>query len=643
MCERLMLRSFTSCWLLVVSLLVGAGSWAAEPTRKPLFVVSLTNLEATVQITSTSAGLAEELNANEWCVAKPAAGVARSWNEAPRGVDLKDWLSVVVVSFGEQSQTYAFQFDGPQGSVRLPARVAMRRQFSRGALVWGSPFDKLLSELQVSAATADLTKRPLLRIEFADSVTPASQPKPKSGLDEALTVSAEKVIPQVQAIVVAAACEAGWAPVLAPKGPSSNSSRADPQDATAKVEIGVLDQACSFRITLTRGGKQSVLSRDRVSWEEYHEQLTHLLRQPLTDGASRDFARLSLHGARLLAAQGQRIACVIDDELAALDATTGQEVWRQRVVQSKLPTVPKKVEQYVVRLDERGQQRLIRWTKSLAEIAWDDGKEVKLAPVAAPSESAFDFDDQGNAVIVSGNKVTSFTAGKERWATTLKQTVTCGPSLDGRRIIVGTDSGELTALSLTDGKPIWSVPVAPGLLGEVGKAGSLRFVFCAEDETVRAIAADSGKVQWAFAAGDMLAQPVVSFGEHVLVVTKQNRVALLSASDGKPVAEVQWPTWVVSATPVRVKQSMRLAIGDVSGRVVLLDGSLKAVWETRLAHRRSGHMAVLDMPAVWQSPKKADPDDLLAAIETDALKRQAMLLTTDALGFLEKLSIEEGK
>lgn len=633
------------CWILVASLLARAGAFAAEPQSKPQFVVSVTNLEATPQITATPTELVAELNANEWCVAKPAPTVARSWFEAPRGVDVKDWLSVVVVSFGEQSQTYAFQFDGSNGSVRVPASVAMRRQLSRGALVWGNPFGKLLSELQVSASEpTDRAKRLLLKIEFADAAAPApSKTKSKGGLDEALTVPPEKVIPQVQAIVVAAAYEAGWAPVLVPKGPNSIGSRVDPNDAAAKVEIGVLDQACSFRIVLSRGDKESVLSRERVSWEEYHEQLAHLLRQPLGAGASRDFARLSLHGAELLAAQGQRIACVIDDELAALDTTTGQEVWRQRVVQSKLPTVPKKVEQYVVRVDERGQQRLIRWTKSLAEIAWDDGKELKLAPVAAASESAFDLDDKGNAVVVSGDKLMSFAGGKERWTATLKQPVSCGPSLDGGRVIVGSENGELTAFLLTDGKPLWSAPIGPGLVGAIGQVGSLRFVFCAEDETVRAIAADSGKEQWKFAAGDMLALPVAAFGERVLIVTKQNRLALLQPSDGKIVADVIWPTWVVSATPVLVGKAQRLAIGDVAGRVALLDESLKTVWETRLAQRRSGRIAVLEMPVVWQSPKKGDPDDLLSAIETDNLKRQLMLLTTDSLGFLEKLSIEGAK
>ncbi len=631
------------CWLLVVSLLRADCLLAAEPPTKPQFVVSVSNLEATPQVTATAAGLAEELNAGEWCVAKPSPTPARNWYEVPRGVDVKQWLSVVVVSFGEQAQTYAFQFGGPNGSASLPARVGLRRHLSRGALVWGQPFGMLLSELQVSVARHDEdSKRPLLRIEFANTATrPATgSSKSKGGLDEALTVTPEKVIPQVQAIVVAAACEAGWAPVLVPKGASDNGGRLAANDASAVVEIGVLDQACSFRISLTRGGKTSVLSRDRVSWEEYYEQLAHLLRFPLTDGASRDFARLSLHGAELLAAQGQRIACVIDDELAALDGTTGQEVWRQRIVQSKLPTVPKKVEQYVVRTSERGQQRLIRWTKSLAEIAWDDGKELKLTPIAAPSESAFDLDDKGNVVIAVGDKVLSFVAGKEHWSATLKQPVSCGPSLDGQRVIVGTENGELTALSLTDGKPIWSVPVAPGIRGAIGKAGSLRFVFCAEDETVRAIAAESGKEQWKFEARDMLAQPVMLFGERLLILTKQNRIALLSARDGMPVADVQWPTWIVGATPVLVNQSTRLAIGDVSGRVALLDDALKTVWETRLAHRRSGKLAVHELPVVWQSPKKTDPDDLLAAIETDGLKRQLMLLTTDTLGFLEKLSIE---
>lgn len=634
--------------LLCVSMITWVTTISAyEPATKPQFVVSLTNLEATPQVTATAAGLAEELNAQEWCVAK-AAPLSRSWTERPKGVSPEHWLSVVVVSFGEQAHAYAFQWDGPQGTVRLPARVAVRRYLSRGALVWGNPFGKLLSELQVTPLNAEeATKRPRLKLEFVESQSPKNTKKPgtkSNTLEDALTVTPEKVIPQVQAVMLAAAFEAGWLPSIESKGGTKTDHRSDPRDASAKVSIDVLDQAASFRMVLSRGGQEIVLQRERVFWEEFHEQLTHLLRQPLTDGASRDFARLSLHGAQLLAANGNRIACVVDDELAALDATTGQEAWRHKIVQSKLATVPKKVEHYTVKTDQQGLPHLIRWSKSLAEIAWEDGKELKLAPIPAPTESSFDWmetsEGRGRVVAIATNeKLACFVDGIERWSVVLNQPVTCGPSLDESRVIVGHDNGDLNALSITDGKPLWTVKSARGLQGSISKSGSMRFVFCTDDETVRAVAADSGKEVWEFAAGDVLSQPVTTFGERLLIVTKQNRIALIKPTDGKIDVERVWPTWVVSSNLLSGK-TPQLAIGDVSGRVALLDSTLKTTWETRLAFRRSGQIALLNMPVVWQAPKKADPDDLLSVIESDGQKRLPVLLTTDTRGFLEKLVID---
>lgn len=596
----------------------------ADPAR-PAFAVSSFDLGAVDQLRAKDADLANELNAQEWCTARPQPK-AKEWNEIPAGVDPNEWVGVVTVGFGKRAEAYAFQFNGPQGAARLVAHVPHRKVLVRGSEQWTSPFVKLLNTLRVAHTEPRAALPPLLQLEVVETVAK----KPTAGPDAALTLSPEKVLPPLRAILTAAACEAGWAPT--PR----------PAPTRARVEVRVLDQACSFRVTFTGDGRETVVVRDRVPWEEFHDQLAAVFRQGAPGNKVIDFARPATGPVELLGVEKDRIVCVADDELTALDAATGAEAWRLRVPQAK-GAAAKRVEGYASRRDAGGTLRVFRWTTAIAEVAPADGKLTPLAPVAAASSSSFDVGANGEVVVIQGSRLTYFTRGKQAWSVTETHPITAGPRLEADRVLVGTEHGDLIAFARTDGRELWRSSPGKRLFGSIATAGPLRLVFCGDDESLVAVDPAAGAAKWRFAAGDTLVQPPFEHDGSVVVVTKQNRVVRLNPTTGTVTAEVRRPTWVVVVHPLEVGGQSRLAVGDISGNLSLLGPDLKPTWEAPLAARFTGRAATAKLPAHWKGvprPAKGGPDELIEDIAADAAGTRPFVLATDANGFLYKLSAE---
>lgn len=359
-------------WLALNWSIVGQG---VEPHAKPHFVLSSFDLGTVPQVKATADELVAELTADEWCTAQPKA--AGAWNQVPAGVDPRQWLSVVTLGYGNRADAYALMFDGPQGSARLIAHAPNPKGTLRGIPYWYAPFVKLLNGFRVGYLAPPVAAAPpLLQLEVKEIAAPRATAVAgdKPTLDEARTLDPEKILPPLRALLFTTACAAGWAPTT-----SAAPSR-------AVVEVQVLDQACSFNVRFTHEGRESVVAKERISWEEFHDQLTALFRLPLGDKNIHDFIRLGAGQVQLLAAHGDRIAYLIDDELAAFDTTAGREAWRIRIPQS--PTArTKKIETYAVRRDEAGgRPRLIRTSNKPAEIAWSDGAVQTLEQL--PAESA---------------------------------------------------------------------------------------------------------------------------------------------------------------------------------------------------------------------------------------------------------------
>ncbi|MCE9563242.1 MAG: PQQ-binding-like beta-propeller repeat protein [Planctomycetes bacterium] len=352
-----------------------------------------------------------------------------------------------------------------------------------------------------------------------------------------------------------------------------------------------------------------------------------------------DFARPSPESVELLGVEANRIICLVDGELAALDTATGAEVWRLRIPQSKTAAA-KRVEHYTARRDAGGKLRLFRSSTSLAEIAVADGVITPLAPTPA---TAFDVGTNNDIALVQVGKLALVNRGKEVWATSELEAIVAGPRFEADRILIGTGRGELVAFARADHRELWRVPLGKQLWGPIATAGTLRLVFSTEDETLFAVDPKDGAVKWRFATGDTLVQSPFEYDGSLIVVTKQNRIVRLNPETGVVAAEVQWPTWLVTVEPLTVGGRTRLAVGDVAGRLTLLGPDLKKTWESSLTTRVTGRPVVAVTPPIWKTkskPVKGGPDDLLDTIASDAAGTKPFMLTTDGAGFLYKLSTE---
>ncbi|HEV7406167.1 MAG TPA: PQQ-binding-like beta-propeller repeat protein [Chthoniobacteraceae bacterium] len=615
--------------LLALLLVSSAALSQGAETALPQFVVSAFDLGAVDQIAPQSASLAAELNAAEWCtaVAQPAGG---EWNQPPASVDPARWLSVVTVGFGKQAEAYVFQFGGPESAARLVAHLPHRKRYSNGAEQWFPPFDRLLRVFHANQAQSRVPGLPLQLeiVEAQDTGAPAPALSGEAGLDDSLTLPSKKVLPPLRAIITAAACSAGWAPSALPAA------------TRARVEVRVLDRACSFRVTFNSAGRETTYTKERVPWEEYHEQLALLFRLPLLGGKIVDFVRPNPGKVELLEAEGNRIVCLVDDELAALDPN-GQEAWRLRLPQSKVPGAVKKLEHYTTRRDEAGKLHLFRWSTALTEIALADGKLLPLVPAAPSAASMFDVNARGEIALAHDTSVSLFAAGKPVWSVTESSPVQCGPRLETDRVLFGNDRGELVAVARADRRELWRVKAGGRLWGEIAAAGALRIAFSNEDETLVAFAPADGAVKWRFAAGDVLVQPPFEHQGALVVVTKQNRIVRLAPDSGAVLQETKLPAWIAGVRAIELGRQSPLAVGDSSGRLQLLGPDLKPLWQVNTGARLTGFPALAQLRTRWKVPAKAakgSSEEMLENLAAETDGTQPFLLGSDTAGFIYKIS-----
>lgn len=134
--------------------------------------------------------------------------------------------------------------------------------------------------------------------------------------------------------------------------------------------------------------------------------------------------------------------------------------------------------------------------------------------------------------------------GKVLWSTPMKHNPWGGPTLAADRVIVGCSNiryepkeiphgqGEVVALSLADGKPLWTVPVTGGVVAPVAVSGDVA-VFCSTDGKVRALAVADGKEKWTYdAKSPLFASPAVSGGQ-VLAADLKGVLHAVDLASGK--------------------------------------------------------------------------------------------------------------
>ena len=603
----------------------------------PHFLVSAFDLGSVAQTPPTTESVVERLNRSEWCTA--AAQVSRlEWNEVPPGADPARWLSVVAVGFGKQAEAYIFQFDGPNGGARLVAHYPHRKRLIEGNEIFLQITPQLLEVFQINVTRGAATPGVPLQLEIVEAAG-AVLAEP-AGIEEALSLPPKAVLPPLRAIIAAAACSQGWAPA------------AKPASARAKVEVRVLDRACSFRLTLERDGKQSVFTRERVPWEEFHVQLGVLFRMPALGDRVVDFIRPGLKGVELLGSEGNRSFLLINGELAALDPNA-QEVWRLRSIKGDTRVPAKKPDYFTARREDSGRLRLFGWGSdgrpgvgsALVEISPADGKTTPLAADAsAGAAPCFDVDASGAVALSREGRVVFFKAGKELWSATEPAPVKCGPRIETDRVLFGSELGELVALDRSDGKQLWRVQGGARLWGRIVPAGGLRLAFSNEEESLLAFDPMNGTIQWRFAAGDALVQPPFLHEGSLVAATKHNRIVRLDPGSGALQAEAKMPAWILDVRAISTGKRNLLALNDASGRVVVLDAGLKPIWEASTGARNTGCLALAQLRPQWKPPKKRAKDsaeEIVEDISAGTEGVQPFILCSDSKGFLYKISIQD--
>jgi outer membrane protein assembly factor BamB len=217
--------------------------------------------------------------------------------------------------------------------------------------------------------------------------------------------------------------------------------------------------------------------------------------------------------------------------------------------------------------------------KPLPRTVWQQGKDkwhvdaaVNVVDGKVLAASAFlDEERIGERAVYCLNAAD----GSTLWKAPLKLNPWGGASVAGEVAVIGCSSirfdtklipraqGEIVALKLTDGKPLWPPrKVTGGVISSVALQGGLA-VFTATDGKVRAIGTDNGKLKWTYdAKAAFFAGPAVT-GDAVYAADLQGVVHALNLTDGRKL----WTLDLASDPAVK-------APGMVYGSPIVHDGRL---------------------------------------------------------------------
>ncbi len=277
-------------------------------------------------------------------------------------------------------------------------------------------------------------------------------------------------------------------------------------------------------------------------------------RRDIGKGASAPYFRLvpGVAGARLYGATP-------DGELIALNAQTGDVIWRR------------KTHYHFQAGPGVGEQRLFLGTHDGQVVAFDVGTGARRWRTQVTSEVTGVPHAQGNLVVVRtlDGRVAALDAntGARQWlyegaVPALTLTGTSSPVLTGELAIVGLDNGKLVALRLQDGTPAWEQAVA---------------IPSGRSEVERMV--------------DVDADPDVT-ADDVFAVAYQGRVVDLSVQTG----EIIWNRDLSSYEGLASKDNQLFVVDDYSRLSALDTRTGTSLWSQDKLYKRG-----LTAPAIQQS------------------------------------------
>ena len=611
-------------WIVFICELLSVSGLPAEP---PKLVVSSFALDNLTLAPPTSTQIAARLAKEAWCAAE-SLETNGAWNEVPRGVDRRHWVSLVTVGFNGQADAYALMFDGPAGAMSMATHVPFREVWlPGGTAAWIWPTDSVVGALRVSyQERLPQSSRRMLKLAVVawENAGPDLAAVAKtSDLEDARTLAPELVLPPVAVMTHAAAFDAGWAPTTADA----------PWSATCEVRVE--DQACSFRLTLRTAKLEQTFTKLHVPWETYHDHLVRLFRYVEDSRGVSDFWQVTRNPAELLTLHNDQLACLLNHELTVFDLATGRKTWTTEPTVRPANYLP--VPQYTQLSRVSRPAGLVRYRASLAEFNWESGKMTVLARSAADGRHRFSADAAGDLAASSGGKVSVHRQGQSVWEQTEADAISAGPLLTGDNVVYGQVTGRLVARSAKDGQVRWQSRWPGSLYGKIVPTGDSLLVFSNATETLLAVDATQGTARWQTPLGDVLLESPLVIGNQILLVTKGNRLLLLSLDSGKVQKEVLWPTWLVSVTLIDSHPEPMFACSDLAGNITLLSlNDLQPTHTIQVGVQLSGPVLYSEKLSyswpVLQSSQSAE--NLAAEIKSGPLRTGPGLLAADTQGFI---------
>ncbi|OZA98279.1 MAG: outer membrane protein assembly factor BamB [Thiotrichales bacterium 34-46-19] len=252
-------------------------------------------------------------------------------------------------------------------------------------------------------------------------------------------------------------------------------------------------------------------------------------------------AQMETEVLALTTGSGRLFVRTADGRLTALDALAGEKLW---VLDHDMPS-----------LSVRGMSAPVRLSNAIL-LGWEDGSVEAIL--------------QEN-----GERAWESRIALPRGRTDIERMVDVQASIltDGVRIYAAATNGKVTALEAQSGNQLWTSDTATWVDMAIGER-SLFVV--AEDDTLRALSIDSGRVLWKQEALKYRrVSKAIAWGKWVAVTDMQGVLHLLDAADGSLVGRVDGAVKEGLADGLAVTDR-RLLLLDVAGNLTFWQaGSLE--------------------------------------------------------------------
>lgn len=206
----------------------------------------------------------------------------------------------------------------------------------------------------------------------------------------------------------------------------------------------------------------------------------------------------------LTTGSGRLFVRTADGRLTALDALAGDKLW---VLDHEMPS-----------LSVRGMSAPVRLSNAML-VGWEDGTVEAIL--------------QEN-----GERAWEARIALPRGRTDIERMVDVQASIltDGVRIYASATNGKVTALEAQSGNQLWSSDTATWVDMALGERG---LFVVADDDTVRALSLDTGRVLWKQEALKYRrVSKAVAWGNWVVMADMQGVLHLLDAADGSLIGRV---------------------------------------------------------------------------------------------------------